>query len=68
MTVDQLEKGDIVTYRNGQVNRVNKPIKYKKYFDDDLTNKNNFNADIIKVQRFVKFLGLYRLKTIYKRD
>lgn len=67
MTLDQLEKGDVVHYRNGHVNRVNKPYKYKYNFNNDLTSKESKNLDIVKVQRFVKFLGLYRLKTIYRR-
>lgn len=67
MTVNDLIKGDIVTYKNGQVNRVNKPIRYQRNYNEDMTNIHDFQLDIVKVQRFIKFLGLYKLKTIYRR-
>ena len=67
MTVNDLIKGDIVTYKNGQVNRVKKPIRYQRNYNEDMTNIHDSQLDIVKVQRFIKFLGLYRLKTIYRR-
>jgi len=67
MTVNDLIKGDIVTYKNGQVNRVNKPIRYQRNYNEDMANIHDSQLDIVKVQRFIKFLGLYRLKTIYRR-
>lgn len=67
MIINDLIKGDIVTYKNGQVNRVNKPIRYQRNYNEDMTNIHDSQLDIVKVQRFIKFLGLYRLKTIYRR-
>lgn len=67
MKVKEIKKGDIITYHNGDINYVNKPHKYEKYF-----NKNFYNFElglqIVKIQRYVKFLGFYRLKTIYKKE
>lgn len=66
MRIEQIKRGDIVTYQSGLINYVNKPYKYQKYF-----NKNFYNYEldlqIVKIQRYVKFLGFYRLKTIYKK-
>lgn len=45
---------------------VNKPEKYIKYFDDNFCNYNLY-LTIKKIQRYVKFLGIYKLKTIYKK-
>lgn len=64
-----IQKGDIVTYRSGRINNVNKPFKYEMYYKEDLKNKYwGSNMDIMQVQRYVKFLCFYRLKTIYKRE
>ena len=64
-----IEKGDIITYRCGRTNYVNKPDNYMFWFNDKLENIGDFGAkmDIMKVQRYVKFLCFYRLKTIYER-
>ena len=67
MEVKDIKKGDIVTYRNGRINNVNYPKKYKKWFDRNFENKGDRGLDIIQIQRYVKFLFFYRLKTIYKR-
>ena len=67
MTIKNLMKGDIVFYRNGNINRVNKPKRYILNYNEDLTSKYDPQQDIVKVQRYVGFLGLYRLKTIYRR-
>lgn len=66
MTVREIQKGDIITYCNGGINYVNKPEKYHYWFDELLYNR-TFNLGIAKIQRYVKFLWFYRLKTIYKR-
>ena len=67
MKVKDIKKGDIVTYQDGKTNNVNKPYKYRAYFTDDFINE-HLDLQIIKIQRYIKFLGFYRLKTIYKRD
>lgn len=66
MKIWEIEKGDIVTYQTGRINYVNKPQKYAMYFNNDFENY-SLDLDIIKIQRYVKFLCFYRLKTIYKR-
>ena len=68
MLVTDIRKGDIITYQNGICKYVNKPYKYHQYFDDDFNNPTlgrGFN--IVKIQRYVKGLCFYKLKTIYKR-
>ena len=66
MKVKDIKKGDIVTYTHGIKNYVNKPEKYHKYFNKNFNNK-TLDFDIEKIQRYVKCLWFYRLKTIYKR-
>lgn len=64
-----IEKGDIVTYRSGRINHVNKPFKYEIYYTDDFKNKEfGCNWEIVKIQRYVRFLCFYKLKTIYKKS
>lgn len=64
----KIKKGDIVTYRNGRVNHVNNETKYEIYYDENLNNEDlGRSYSIVKVQRYVKFLCLYRLKTIWER-
>ena len=60
----KLKKGDLVTYRNGQTNYVNHVDKYNKFYDEQLNNKECRILAIVKVQRYVKFLCFYKLKTI----
>ena len=68
MKVKDIKKGDIITYRSGRVNNVNNPDNYHYYFKYNFKNREFVsNFDIMKIQRYVKFLGFYRLKTIYKR-
>lgn len=66
MNLRKLKKGDKVTYKDGRVNYVNKPWKYLLYFDKKLRNE-KLDDEIVKIERYVRFLCFYRLKTIYKR-
>lgn len=67
-TVNEIKKGDMVVYRSGRINYVNKPRRYKEYFNEDFQNPAlGFRYDIIEIKRYVKILGFYKLKTIYKR-
>lgn len=69
MKIVDIRKGDIITYRSGRTNNVNKPFKYEIWFNEDFTHKSwECDNDIMKIQRYVKFLCFYRLKTIYKRE
>ena len=69
MTVKDIKKGDIVTYRCGRVNYVNKPNHYQMYYTNNFKNKEfSSSMDIIKIQRYVKSLWFYKLKTIYERN
>ncbi len=64
----KLQKGDLVTYRNGQTNYVNREDRYATYYDDELNNYGlGRTYSIVKVQRYVKFLCFYKLKTIWER-
>lgn len=63
----RFEKGDIITYSNGNKKCVNRPDRYEKYFDDDYCNP-IYHLKIVKVQRYKKILGFYILKTIYSRS
>ena len=68
MRVKDIRKGDIVTYRSGRVNYVNDLKNYHKYYNTDFKNNElGIGYEIMKIQRYVKFLCFYRLKTIYKR-
>lgn len=68
MKVKDIKFGDVVTYRNGRINNVNNPDKYNQYFNnnfENITKPSDF--DIMRIQRYVKMFGFYRLKTIYRR-
>lgn len=67
MKISDIKKGDIVYYRNGGINYVNKPYQYCRFFNDDFKNIEMQRYEIEKIQRYVKCLWFYRLKTIYKR-
>ena len=68
MKVEDIRKGDIVTYRNGITKTVNKPDKYHFWYDEEFKNPRLYKGfDIMEIRRYVKFLCFYRLKTIYKR-
>ena len=68
MKITDIRKGDIVTYKSGRINYVNKVKNYHYYFNDDFKNPAlNRGFTIMKIERYVKFLCFYRLKTIYKR-
>ena len=52
MKITDIKQGDIVTYRSGRVNYVNKPYNYHYYFHEDFKNPAfNKGFDIIKIQR-----------------
>ena len=69
MKVKDIKKGDIVTYRSGRVNIVNKPRKYHFWFNKDFKNREfGCDFDIMRIDRYVKCLWFYRLKTIYERN
>lgn len=68
MKIVDIRKGDIVTYKSGRINYVNKPSQYHYWFNEDFKNPRlNRGFDIMKIQRYEKFLCFYRLKTIYER-
>lgn len=68
MRIEFIKKGDIVTYRTGGINIVNKPNKYYEWYKKNFKHKKFGKwADIVKIQRYVKFLCFYRLVTIYER-
>lgn len=69
MRVRNIKKYDIVTYRNGRTNRVHKPKKYHKWYDKDFKNKRlGSGYDIVKIERYYKFLWfISEWRTIYKR-
>lgn len=68
MKIGDIRKGDIITYRCGRINYVNKPLKYKYWFDEQFKHVEfDSSDDIVKIQRYKKFLCFYRLKTIYER-
>lgn len=68
MKINDIQFGDIVTYRSGRVNNVNNPYNYHRYFNEHFKNPTfGKRFDIMKIQRYVKVLGFYKLKTVYKR-
>lgn len=68
MKVNDIRRGDIITYRSGRVNYVNNPDNYHKYFNEYFDNKTiPSDFDIVRIQRYVKVLCFYKLKTIYLR-
>ncbi len=68
MKVKEIKFGDIVTYRSGKINNVNNLFRYIQYYNDNFENiLKGSDFDIMKIQRYVKILGFYRLKTIYRR-
>lgn len=64
--IDIFKKGDIITYSNGLVKYINKSDKYNFYFDNEYYNS-KYDLQIVKIQRYVKFLCFYKLKTIYEK-
>lgn len=67
-TINEIKKGDIVTYRNGRVNNVNQPEHYKMHYNSSFQNTGLYSGfDIMKIQRYKKVLWFYLLKTIYVR-
>ncbi len=68
MKIKDIKFGDIVTYRSGRVNNVNNPENYHYYFNNNFVNiSKGINFDIMRIQRYVKIFGFYKLKTIYRR-
>lgn len=68
MRVNDIKFGDIVTYRSGRVNNVNNPFRYHQYFNENFENISKpSDFDIMRIQRYVKIFGFYKLKTIYRR-
>lgn len=67
MKLKEIRKGDIITYSNGGTNHVNRPEEYISWFGNDFINRGMRYLKIVKIQRYVKFLWFYRLKTIYER-
>ena len=68
MELGQIKKGDIITYRSERINIVNKPYKYCIWYNPNFTHKTfGSSEDIMKIQRYEKFLCFYRLKTIFER-
>lgn len=65
--LSDLKQGDIVTYNTGRINFVNKPYKYRMYFNENMYNS-GLNLKIVKIQRYVKVLWFYKLKTIYSGE
>lgn len=67
-SIKEIRKGDIVTYKSGRINYVNNPSNYKIFYDESFENISlGQRFKIMKIQRYVKILCFYRLKTIYKR-
>lgn len=68
MRLEDIRKGDIITYRSGRINNVNHPDAYCRWYDENFYHKKfGWQEDIMKIQRYEKFLWFYRLKTIYER-
>lgn len=69
ISINELQRGDMVIYRNGRINYVNKPYKYQKWYNSDFKHiEYGSSDDIMKVKRYVKGLVGYKQKTIYKRN
>ena len=68
MKIKDIKNGDIITYRSGRINRVNKEFKYHKYYNENFENIHlPSDFDIMRIQRYVKILWFHKLKTIYRR-
>lgn len=68
MKIKDIKFGDIVTYRSGRINNVNNPSRYHQYFNNNFENTTKgMDFDIMLIRRYVKILGFYKLKTIYRR-
>ena len=67
-SINELQRGDLVIYRCGRTNYVNKPYKYQMWYDNNFRHREfGRNDDIIEIKRYVKGRFFYKLKTIYKR-
>lgn len=46
----------------------NNPSKYYQYFNNNFENTTKgMDFDIMRIQRYIKVFGFYKLKTIYRR-
>ena len=69
ISIEEMQRGDLVIYRNGKTNYVNKPHKYQQWYNGDFKHiEFGSGADIMKVKRYVKGLFGYRQKNVYKRE
>ena len=57
MKVKNIRNGDIITYRSGRINRVNKDYKYHYFYNSNFENISlPSDFDIMRIQRYVKVL------------
>lgn len=52
-SINELQKGDLIIYRNGRVNYVNKPFKYQLWYDENFCHREfGIEFDIIEIKRY----------------
>ena len=67
-SINKLKKGDLVIYRSGRTNYVNRPYKYQMWYDNNFRHReHDYNDDIVEIKRYVKIIFFYIQKIIYKR-
>lgn len=68
-SINELKRGDLVIYRSGRINYVNKPFNYKLSYENNFENKTlGKHFDIIAVKRYIKIGFFYVLKTVFKKS